>query len=418
MSHVHPRRLLALARQEGLLVPRAGAGRRRHLPRGGQLRPVPEDLDGGDRAPDAARQPLAVAARRGLRHGPGPALRQRPFRRRASHRNADVRGVAGVRPAAAQGPVEGRPRDQRTLRPAAAGRHRLAERRPAPGRGNGHAPVPRVHAAGDARAGDDLRRRRRVERVPAAERAARRALARRVRRRSRDAGQEPFLGGRRPRRAGEPAVPGRAQADEAGSMNQYLKPGKFIDSAHPAVRAFAAEHERGAEPRDKAVALYYAVRDRIRYNPFQNFTQDDAYRGSTCLERRMGWCVSKAALLAASARAVEIPARAAFADVKNHPATPELTAHMGTALFVFHGYTELYLDGKWVKATPAFNLSLCTKFRVKPLEFDGHADSIFHPFDQDNRRHMEYVRGAAASADRRLRDAQRALRATKPHITS
>ena len=198
-------------------------------------------------------------------------------------------------------------------------------------------------------------------------------------------------------------------------MNQYLKPGKFIDSAHPAVRAFAAEHARGAEARDKAVALYYAVRDRIRYNPFQNFTQDDAYRGSTCLERRMGWCVSKAALLAASARAVEIPARVAFADVKNHLTTPELTAKMGTDLFVFHGYTELYLDGKWVKATPAFNLSLCTKFRVKPLEFDGHADSIFHPFDQDNRRHMEYVRERGAFADVPVPDIQRVFSETYPH---
>ena len=197
-------------------------------------------------------------------------------------------------------------------------------------------------------------------------------------------------------------------------MNQYLKPGKFIDSAHPAVRAFAAEHARGAEARDKAVALYYAVRDRIRYNPFQNFTQDDAYRGSTCLERRMGWCVSKAALLAASARAVEIPARVAFADVKNHLTTPELTAKMGTDLFVFHGYTELYLDGKWVKATPAFNLSLCTKFRVKPLEFDGHADSIFHPFDQDN-RHMEYVRERGAFADVPVPDIQRVFSETYPH---
>ena len=198
-------------------------------------------------------------------------------------------------------------------------------------------------------------------------------------------------------------------------MNQYLKPGKFIDSAHPAVRAFAAEHARGAEPRDKAVALYYAVRDRIRYNPFQNFTQDDAYRGSTCLERRMGWCVSKAALLAASARAVEIPARVAFADVKNHLTTPELTAKMGTDLFVFHGYTELYLDGKWVKATPAFNLSLCTKFRVKPLEFDGRTDSIFHPFDQDNRRHMEYVRERGAFADVPVPDIQRVFSETYPH---
>ena len=198
-------------------------------------------------------------------------------------------------------------------------------------------------------------------------------------------------------------------------MNEYLQPGHYVDSTHPQVAAFAAQHGKGADAREKAVALYYAVRDTIRYNPFQNFTQDDAYRGSTCLERRMGWCVSKAALLAASARAVEIPARVAFADVKNHLTTPELTAKMGTDLFVFHGYTELYLDGKWVKATPAFNLSLCTKFRVKPLEFDGRADSIFHPFDEDNRRHMEYVRERGAFADVPVPDIQRVFSETYPH---
>ncbi len=123
------------------------------------------------------------------------------------------------------------------------------------------------------------------------------------------------------------------------------------------------------------------------------------YRGSTCLERGEGWCVPKAALLAACARAAGIPARVGYADVKNHLTTPALTAKMGTDLFVFHGYTDLYLEDKWVKATPAFNLAMCKRFRVKPLEFDGREDSIFHPFDEDDRRHMEYVNFRATYAD-------------------
>jgi transglutaminase-like putative cysteine protease len=174
-------------------------------------------------------------------------------------------------------------------------------------------------------------------------------------------------------------------------MKEFLEPGRFVDSDHPQVVEFARRHARGGNDREKAVALYYAVRDGVRYNPFQNFTLDDVYRGSTCLERGEGWCVPKAALLAACARAAGIPARVGYADVKNHLTTPALTAKMGTDLFVFHGYTDLLLDGRWVKATPAFNLAMCTRFRVKPLEFDGSEDSIFHPFDEDNRRHMEYV---------------------------
>ena len=197
-------------------------------------------------------------------------------------------------------------------------------------------------------------------------------------------------------------------------MKEFLQPGDFIDSDHPGVVEFAAQHAKGADDREKAVSLYYAVRDGVRYNPFQNFTVDDAYRGSACLERGEGWCVPKAALLAACARAVGIPARVGYADVKNHLTSPALTAKMGTDLFVFHGYTDLLLDGKWVKATPAFNLAMCTRFRVKPLEFDGREDSIFHPFDEGERRHMEYLRDRGVFADVPVDEIQRAFREAYP----
>jgi len=197
-------------------------------------------------------------------------------------------------------------------------------------------------------------------------------------------------------------------------MSEYLKPGRFVDSDRPAVVAFSEEHSKGKSDREKAVSLYYAVRDRIRYNPFQNFTLDDTYRASVCIEQGSGWCVPKAALLAACARAIGIPARVGYADVRNHITSPELSAKMGTDLFVFHGYTELLLEGSWLKATPAFNLSLCTRFRVKPLEFDGMADSLFHPFDEDNRRHMEYVRDRGTYDDVPAEEIRRVFSETYP----
>jgi transglutaminase-like putative cysteine protease len=198
------------------------------------------------------------------------------------------------------------------------------------------------------------------------------------------------------------------------SLELYLRPGRFVDSDHPAVRAFAREHARGANDLGRAVALYYAVRDAVRYNPFQNFLSDDSYRGSTCLERGEGWCVPKAALLAACGRASGIPARVGYADVKNHLTTPALTARMGTDLFIYHGYTELWLEDQWVKATPAFNLSLCERFHVLPLEFDGRHDSIFHPFDADHRRHMEYVGQRGTFADVPVEEIKRAFSITYP----
>jgi transglutaminase-like putative cysteine protease len=160
--------------------------------------------------------------------------------------------------------------------------------------------------------------------------------------------------------------------------------------------------------------LYYAVRDGIPYNPFLDFADPNVYRASAVLEANQGFCVGKAALLAACARVAGIPARVGFADVKNHLTSPRLAETMGSALFVYHGYTELHLGGRWVKATPAFNLSLCTRFRVRPLEFDGNEDSIFHPFDEDNRRHMEYLRDRGAHADVPVEEIQRAFREAYP----
>jgi transglutaminase-like putative cysteine protease len=201
----------------------------------------------------------------------------------------------------------------------------------------------------------------------------------------------------------------------SAASDTYLSPAQYIDSDHPAVRQFAAAHARGGSDLERAVSLYYAVRDGIRYNPFLDFSQDEAYRASSTLERGEGFCVGKSALLAACARSIGIPARVGFADVKNHLTTPRLRERMGTDLFIYHGYAELFLDGKWVKATPVFNAELCRRFRVKPLEFDGRADSIFHPFDEDDRRHMEYVSDHGTFADVPAERIQREFRAYYPN---
>ena len=141
-----------------------------------------------------------------------------------------------------------------------------------------------------------------------------------------------------------------------------------------------------------AVKLYYTVRDEIRYDPYYAGEARAYFRASACLRAKRGFCIPKAALLAAAARCVGIPARVAYADVRNHLSTKKLIELIGSDLFIWHSYTELFLEGRWVKATPAFNLSLCERFGVRPLEFDGQNDSLFHEYDQGGRRHMQYVR--------------------------
>jgi len=197
-------------------------------------------------------------------------------------------------------------------------------------------------------------------------------------------------------------------------MNEFLAPGNFIDSSDSGVVEFSKKNSAGKTDRERAVALYYAVRDAIRYNPFLDFSDPEVFRASAVLKAGQGFCIGKAALLAASARAADIPARVGFADVKNHLTTPRLAETMGTDLFVYHGYAELHLEGKWVKATPTFNLALCRKFRVRPLEFDGRSDSIFHAFDEDERRHMEYLRDRGSYADVPAAQIQQAFRETYP----
>jgi len=199
-------------------------------------------------------------------------------------------------------------------------------------------------------------------------------------------------------------------------MIEYLQPGRYVDSDHPAVVAFSKRNSSGKTDRERAVSLYYATRDGIRYNPFLDFSKEQSFLASHCIAAGEGFCIGKAALLAACARAGGIPARVGFADVKNHLTTPALRERMGTDLFVYHGYAELLIDGRWVKATPAFNVELCRRFKVRPLEFDGREDSIFHPFDEDDRRHMEYMRDRGSHADVPVEEIMRVFREVYPAL--
>ncbi len=171
----------------------------------------------------------------------------------------------------------------------------------------------------------------------------------------------------------------------------HLAPSALIDSEHPAVVDFARRHATGSDARERAVALYYAVRDGFRYDPYRIDLSPAGMRASTVLAVGIGWCVPKAALLAAACRAQGIPARVGYADVRNHLSTERLRQTLKSDLYLWHGYTELWLEGAWRKATPAFNLALCERFGLLPLEFDGRSDSIYHPYDRAGNRHMEYV---------------------------
>ena len=172
----------------------------------------------------------------------------------------------------------------------------------------------------------------------------------------------------------------------------WLAPTFYLDYQTREVGDFVANAigDAGTE-REKAVRLYYAVRDGIRYDPYRFRIEPAWYQASHTVLEGAAYCVPKALLYAAGLRSLGIPARPGFADVRNHLATERLLKVTGTDLFSWHGYVALLLDGQWLKATPVFNIEMCERFHVLPLEFDGTGDSLMQPFDARNRRHMEYV---------------------------
>ena len=182
----------------------------------------------------------------------------------------------------------------------------------------------------------------------------------------------------------------------------FLAPTLFVDSGSSEVREFVASSLEGAgglSQTDTAIRLFDAVRDRIRYNPFDIGTTADDYRASRIAAKPSNYCVPKAILLTAALRAAGIPAAVGFADVRNHLNSPKLAELMGTDLFIYHGYVAVWLDGRQFKVTPAFNTEMCERFGVKQLIFDGKSDALFHEFDANSQRHMEYVNDRGWFAD-------------------
>jgi transglutaminase-like putative cysteine protease len=176
-------------------------------------------------------------------------------------------------------------------------------------------------------------------------------------------------------------------------LDKYLEPTFIVDSDNPDIIEKGQNLSR-AQKNDvgKAIALFYFVRDEIKYNIYTKKSSPENFRASNTLLVKEGYCVQKAVLLAALARAIGIPAGIGFARIKNNLMPEKTLKWLTTNVLPFHGFCELYVGEKWVKATPAFDLAMCKNGRIVPVEFDGLRDAMFNPRNQDGQLHIEYLK--------------------------
>lgn len=198
---------------------------------------------------------------------------------------------------------------------------------------------------------------------------------------------------------------------------QYLKAGVYTDSNHPKVIAYAKEKTKGiGTKKEQVIALYYAVRDGFKYSPYHIVLKPYAMKASHFLTKDYGHCIEKSNLFVACVRSLGIPSRLAYGNVKNHLGTSDLEKSLKTDVLVFHGYAEIFLNDRWVKATPVFNTALCDKLGVEPLEFDAVNDAVFQESDKKGNPFMEYTADHGTFADVPLKAIMLGMKAHYPHL--
>ena len=174
-------------------------------------------------------------------------------------------------------------------------------------------------------------------------------------------------------------------------MEKFLQPTDIIQSQDKELYAFIKEALQIKDSVEKAKLIFLLVRDGIKYDPYTDFRKLEFYQPGYVINKARAFCVPKAVLLCAAARRAEIPARLGFADLRNHGATQEVKDALGSDIFAWHGFTELYLNGKWLKATPAFDKDLCVRHNIAPLVFDGEHDCVFPEHDLNGKAYAEYI---------------------------
>ncbi len=174
-------------------------------------------------------------------------------------------------------------------------------------------------------------------------------------------------------------------------MDKFLKPTFFLDYDNPIIKDKVKEITSHInDNKNKAIKLFYFVRDKIKYNPYSPWEKPEDYKSSVILKRGAGYCIQKAVLLCSMLRCANIPCKLIFVDIKNYKAPEKLKKLFGDT-YHYHGYCGIYLNNKWVSAAPTFNIEMCEKFGYTPTEFNGENDALLSKYNKDNELTFEYI---------------------------
>lgn len=198
-------------------------------------------------------------------------------------------------------------------------------------------------------------------------------------------------------------------------MKEYLCETPFLDFQHDSFEVFTAGIDQNLTEKEKAIALYFLVRDAFLYDPYHLDLTTEGLKASNVLSKKRSWCVEKSSVLAACLRKFGIPSRLGYAIVTNHIGVEKLTHYLRREEIVFHGFVDVYLNGKWVKCTPAFDQRICRVSGVTPLDWDGETDSLFQEFDQ-GKKFMEYKHFYGTFNDVPIELMNAEMKAHYPHL--
>jgi transglutaminase-like putative cysteine protease len=167
--------------------------------------------------------------------------------------------------------------------------------------------------------------------------------------------------------------------------------------------------------KEKVILIYNKVRDHFLYDPYRLDLRSNELVASKILKKKRAWCVEKSIVMAACLRSINIPCKLGYANVINHIGTEKLVDILKSQTIACHGYVNIYIDDKWVKATPSFDKRICKLLKVSPLEFNGEEDSLFQEF-RENEQFMEYEKYLGEYSDVPVEMINKEMKKNYPHL--